>query len=423
MKTKAVRLYGKKDLRLDEFELPEIKDDEILAKVITDSICMSTYKLAQQGEDHKRAPEDLKAHPAIVGHEYCGIIMQVGDKWKEQYQPGMRFVVQPAFDNDNPKNTIGYSFETLGGDCTYCIFNPLSLEKGALMKFEGDSFFKGSLGEPMACIIAGYKVMYHTKSDSYEHEMGIKPGGNLIIMGGCGPMGLGAISYGLAGPVQPKRIVVTDVDDVKLARAQQVVTKEFAKEHGVELLYVNTAKMKDPKAELIEIADGQGFDDAFVYVPVTPVVELADQVLATDGCLNFFAGPIDQEFGGRVNFYQCHYSKHHMLGVSGSMNEDLIEANTLASKNIINPAVMITHVGGIDSVVDTTLNLPKIPGGKKLVYTHINMPMTAIEDFEELGKSDPFYQALDQSCKAHNGLWNAEAEKILLEYFQVNVEA
>lgn len=42
MKTKAVRMYGTRDLRLEEFELPEIKDDEILAKIITDSICMST---------------------------------------------------------------------------------------------------------------------------------------------------------------------------------------------------------------------------------------------------------------------------------------------------------------------------------------------------------------------------------------------
>ena len=41
MRTKAVRLYGKNDLRLEEFELPAIKDDEILAQVISDSICMS----------------------------------------------------------------------------------------------------------------------------------------------------------------------------------------------------------------------------------------------------------------------------------------------------------------------------------------------------------------------------------------------
>ncbi|NLF37591.1 MAG: L-sorbose 1-phosphate reductase, partial [Clostridiaceae bacterium] len=50
MKTKGVRLYGQNDLRLEEFDLPEINDDEILARVTTDSICMSSYKAAIQGE-------------------------------------------------------------------------------------------------------------------------------------------------------------------------------------------------------------------------------------------------------------------------------------------------------------------------------------------------------------------------------------
>ena len=59
MKTKAVRLYGVNDLRLEEFELPEITDSEILAHVISDSICMSTYKAASQGTAHKRVPDDI----------------------------------------------------------------------------------------------------------------------------------------------------------------------------------------------------------------------------------------------------------------------------------------------------------------------------------------------------------------------------
>ena len=59
MKTKAVRIYGKKDLRLDEFELPDIKDNEILAQVISDSLCMSSHKAALQGADHKRIPDDI----------------------------------------------------------------------------------------------------------------------------------------------------------------------------------------------------------------------------------------------------------------------------------------------------------------------------------------------------------------------------
>ena len=41
-------------LRLDAFELPEIRDDEILVKVVSDSICMSAYKCAILGTEHKR---------------------------------------------------------------------------------------------------------------------------------------------------------------------------------------------------------------------------------------------------------------------------------------------------------------------------------------------------------------------------------
>jgi threonine dehydrogenase-like Zn-dependent dehydrogenase len=78
MKTKAVRIYGKKDLRLEEFELPEMKNDEILAQVISDSICMSSHKAALQGADHKRIPNDILKNPTIIGHEFSGIILKVG---------------------------------------------------------------------------------------------------------------------------------------------------------------------------------------------------------------------------------------------------------------------------------------------------------------------------------------------------------
>jgi len=60
MKTKAVRIYGKKDLRLEEFELPELNNDEILAHVISDSICMSSHKAALQGADHKHKSDNIR---------------------------------------------------------------------------------------------------------------------------------------------------------------------------------------------------------------------------------------------------------------------------------------------------------------------------------------------------------------------------
>ena len=90
MKVKGVRLYAKDDIRLEEFELPEIKDDEILVKVMSDSICMSTWKMVKQGANHKRVPADVAEHPVIIGHEFAGDIVKVGKKWQDKFKPGQK---------------------------------------------------------------------------------------------------------------------------------------------------------------------------------------------------------------------------------------------------------------------------------------------------------------------------------------------
>ena len=154
----------------------------------------------------------------------------------------------------------------------------------------------------------------------------------------------------------------------------------------------------------------------FVMAPVKPVVEQGDRLLAKDGCLNFFAGPTDSSFSASLNFYNVHYGSAHIVGTSGGNTDDMREALDMMAKGIINPTMMITHVGGMDSVVETTLHLPEIPGGKKLIYTHIDMPLTAIADFAELGKEDPMFAELAKIVAKTKVLWNSEAEKYLLEY-------
>ena len=110
MKTTAVRIYGKNDLRLETFELPPIKDDEILAKVVSDSLCMSSYKAASQGADHKRVPNDVAVNPTIVGHEFCGEIVEVGSKWKDKFSPGEKYSIQPAHNKNGSQDAPGYSY-------------------------------------------------------------------------------------------------------------------------------------------------------------------------------------------------------------------------------------------------------------------------------------------------------------------------
>ena len=413
MKTKAVRIYGKSDLRLEEFELPPIKDDEILVKVISDSICMSSYKAAKQGPDHKRVPNDIAQNPTIIGHEFCGTIIEVGDKWKDEFKPGENFSIQPPFNYKGSLDAPGYSYKYCGGDSTYCIIPHEAMETGSLLKFDSDTYFYGSLAEPMSCIAGAFHASYHVKQGTYIHDMGIKEGGNMAILAGVGPMGLGAIDYALHCDRRPGMLVVTDIDDARLARAKTIFTDEVAKAAGVELHFINT-RPEGSEAKLMEMTGGKGYDDVFVLAPVKPVVEQADRLLGKDGCLNFFAGPTDPTFSANFNFYNVHYAFTHIVGTSGGNIDDMKESLDMMAKGLINPTTMITHVGGLDSVVETTLHLPEIPGGKKLIYTHIEMPLTAIADFEKLGETDPMFKKLADIVSKTNGLWNAEAEKYLL---------
>ena len=416
MKTTAVRLYGKEDLRLETFDLPEITDAEILAKITSDSICMSSFKAAEQGAAHKRVPDDVAEKPIIIGHEFCGEIVQVGAKWQDQFKAGQRFAIQPAMNYKGSLAAPGYSYQYIGGDATYIIIPEEVMLTGCLLPYNGDAFFYGSVAEPVSCVIGAFHAQYHTTNGCYEHKMGIVEGGKMAILAGVGPMGLGAVDYAIHGPRRPKLLVVTDIDDDRLARAASLYTVEDAKANGVDLVYLNTS-CDDPVAKLMELSGNTGYDDVMCFAPVRPVVEQGDKILGKDGCLNFFAGPLDPQFKAEFNFYNVHYASTHIVGTSGGNTDDMKEALSLMEQGKINPACMITHIGGMDSVIETTLNLPKIKGGKKLIYTGINMPLTAIADFAEKGKSDPFFAELAEIVARHNMLWNAEAEKALLAHF------
>jgi len=409
MKTRAVRIYGKNDLRLEEFELPPIKDDEILAKVVSDCICMSSHKAALQGADHKRIPDDIAVCPTIIGHEFSGQLIEIGEKWKKDFSVGQKYSIQPALNYKGSLNAPGYSYANIGGNATYVVIPNEVMEQKCLLPYSGNSYFYASLAEPMSCIIGAYHANYHTTPGIYEHKMGVVEGGNMAILAGAGPMGLGAIDYAIHCDRKPGLLVVTDLDDARLLRAAQIHSPIEAKKNGVNLIYKKTSD----HAELLALTGGRGFDDVFVYAPVVPLVELGDKILGKDGCLNFFAGPTSPDFSAKFNFYNVHYASTHIVGTSGGNTDDMREALSLVEKGLINPAAMITHVGGLDAVIDTTLTLDKIPGGKKLIYTHISMPLTPIEDFEKL--DDPLFQKLAEIIKRNNGIWCAEAERFLLE--------
>lgn len=279
-----------------------------------------------------------------MGHEFAGDIVKVGKAHQDKFKPGMKFTLQPALNYKGTMWSPGYSYEFFGGDATYCIIPAEVMELGCLLEYKGRAYYEASLAEPMSCSIGAFNAAYHTKMGVYHHDMGIKKGGKLAILAGAGPMGLGALTYALHRDVRPGMVVVTDINEDRLARAESLFPpKEVKEKDGIDLYFVNTANMADPAAELRELTGAKRID----------------------------------------------------------------------------PAVMVTHIGGLNAAAETTLNLPKIPGGKKLIYTHLTMPLIALTDLRAKGEqdNDPRYTALADIVDAHNGLWCPEAEEYLLANF------
>ncbi len=412
MKTKAVRLYGANDLRLEEFELPEIKETEVLMRVVTDSLCTSTYKAVKQGAAHKRVPPDIAEKPIIVGHEMCGEIVKVGAQLTDKWKVGQKVVIQPALKLETNYDP-GYSYQFIGGSSTYAVVPEVVLERDCLIPYEGDSYFKGSLAEAFGCIIRGYKGLYHTDYETYTRTDGAKKGGRVAILGGAGPMGIGTVELGV-GYAGVKQVVVTDLNADRIAFAEGKSSPENAAKNGVELIYLNTSELADPVAKLLEISEG-GFDDVFVMVPVPALFTMAEAICRFDGCINFFAGPAVHDMQGSLNLYRVHYDGIHVVGTAGSIPVDMVDVIKLLEKDAINAGALVSHILGMNAVIDTLYAMEKPNGAKKVCYNELDIPLIAIADLPELGKTNPLYARLAEIVAANDGLWCAEAEKYLLE--------
>lgn len=428
--TIAVRLYGKRDLRLEKFFLPDIAEDEILAEVISNSICMSSHKAAEQGADHKRVPGNVAENPVIIGHEFAGRLLEVGSKWQDRFEPGQRFSIQPALMYKGSLDSPGYSYPYIGGNAQKIVIPHEVMLMDCLLPYEGDAYFKASLAEPVSCIVGAFQASYHCEPGKHELKTGIREGGNVALLAACGPMGLAAVDFALHGPRTPRLLLVTDVDQNRLEAAQLMFSPERAAREGVELIFLNPRELEGGQDAIrdyvVNLTGGRMLDDVFVFFPSPALIEEADSLLGRDGCLNFFAGPQKKDFVAAINFYDVHYEGHHVVGTSGGNTEDMRISLQLMSEGRINPAGMVSHVGGLDSAADAVLRLPEIPGAKKLVYVGIQMPMTPINEFcERADEAEEPYRTifgeLGRLVEEGGGVWTADAEEFLLARDEISL--
>ena len=108
-----------------------------------------------------------------------------------------------------------------------------------------------------------------------------------------------------------------------------------------------------------------------------------------------------------------HYGMTHIIGTKGGTTRDIREVADLMARGVLDPSPMITHIGGMGAVIDTVLNLSKIPGGKKMIYNQLDLPLLALEELEK--QQDPRLRELGTLVQENEGIWSPACEKFLLE--------
>ncbi len=83
-------------MAVSEFGLPDIGPDELLLRVVSSSMCLSTYKAMSLGSDHKRVPDTISTDPVITGHEFAGVLEEVGDELADRFSVGQSVAILPT---------------------------------------------------------------------------------------------------------------------------------------------------------------------------------------------------------------------------------------------------------------------------------------------------------------------------------------
>ena len=324
---KAVRLYGAKDLRVEEVQKPRISENEILMRVRAATICASDIRSYNYGNGRMRPPR-------VLGHELAGDIEEIGSKVKG-YDSGMRITLNPNI---------------FCGRCVFCVTGRHQLcDERRALGFDVDGGFAEHLLIPFESIRTG-AVCEIPDNVSYEQAALIEPiscclhaqtlvkvgAGDTVTIIGAGPMGI--MHTVVAKALGASRVIVSEISEQRL---------QTAVDFGADVA-VNPAK-EDLASKVFEATERHGSDVVIVAVGSRSALEQALGLLSKGGRVCFFAGLQKGKESVRLNANIIHYRETVVLGSFASTPYEFYQTVRLAaSGKLLNMKPIVTHRFSLD---------------------------------------------------------------------------
>jgi threonine dehydrogenase-like Zn-dependent dehydrogenase len=276
MKMMAHRLYGPKDLRWMEIDVPELAGNEVLIKVKYCGVC-GTDQSIYSGES-SFWKDGLINVPMTFGHEYSGVIEAIGDR-VSKFKIGDRVVCDTGIScgicdkclegnylHCSKMKAVGTILAQDGGYAEYAVMP----ERHVFFLPDNVTFEQGALVEPVATGLYAVKLS------------NIKIGDNVVIIG-TGPIGLGAVPFAaLSGA---KKVILVGRKDFKL---------EIGKKFGADNI-INTTK-EDLHERVMELTGGKGAD---VVIEASGSLDMLSEAVRMSNfggrlsCVAFYEKPVD----------------------------------------------------------------------------------------------------------------------------------
>jgi L-iditol 2-dehydrogenase len=323
-KMKAALLYGIKDLRIQDIEMPQVGPDEILARVKAATTCGTDLKIYQRGY-----VEGVIKLPTVFGHEWAGDVVEVGEEvtWLKK---GMRV----RAGNSSPclrcymcqrsKYNLCENMMWLWGAYSEYIKVPSRIVMLNTQVIPNHvSYEEAAITEPLACVLHGVE------------EAGVKLGDTVAIIG-AGPIGL--LHLLTVKKMGAHKVIISDTIEERLQLARRLGADETI-----------NAKQEDTVEQTKRLTDGRGADVVIEAIGLPATWEQALKMVRKGGTVLEFGGcPPGTQI--QVSTEQLHYGETTILGAFHTTPAHFQKALNLISSDAINVKPLITNRMKLDNI-------------------------------------------------------------------------